>query len=187
VMIPLCGPTGASALFGPQKGATPAVVAELDAALAHYAEIIERDLGIAIRDVPGAGSAGGLGAGLMVFLNATMRSGAEMILKAMDFEERVKGADLVITGEGQIDTQTAHGKTIGVVATLAKQQGCPVVAVTGALGRDHERVYDLGIDAVVTLPDAPMTLDYAMTHADRLASQAAEGAVRLFCLGKSIA
>src|SRR5712692_4309634 len=102
VTIPLCGPSGASALFGPQKGATPEMVVQLDAALAHYASLIERDLGISVKDIPGAGAAGGLGAGLMAFLHATMRSGAQVVLEASRFEERARNANLVITAEGQI-------------------------------------------------------------------------------------
>src|SRR5438270_9393488 len=115
---PLCGPTGASAVYGPQKGATAEMVTELDAALAHYASIIERDLGLAVKDVPGAGAAGGLGAGLMTFLHATLRPGAQIVLEAVHLEVRLRTADLVITEEGQIDAQTAYGKGAGAVVVF---------------------------------------------------------------------
>src|SRR3989454_96571 len=134
VTNPLCGPMGASAVYGPQKGATPEMVAQLDAALNHYAQIIERDLGIAVRDVPGAGSAGGLGAGLLAFLHATLRPGAQIVLEAVHLEERMRTADLVITAEGQIDAQTAYGKSVGAAAGMAKRYGLPVIALAGSLG-----------------------------------------------------
>ncbi len=118
---PLCGPTGATAVYGPQKGATPEMVAQLDAALANYAEVIERDLGLSVKDIPGAGAAGGLGAGLIAFLHATLRPGAQIVLEAVHLEEQLPGADLVITAEGQLDAQTAYGKSVGAVAELAKR------------------------------------------------------------------
>lgn len=183
---PLCGPTGASAVYGPQKGATPEMVAQLDAALAHYAQIIERDLGVSVRDVPGAGAAGGLGAGLLAFLNATLRPGAQIVLEAVRLEERIRTADLVITAEGQLDTQTAYGKSVGAVAALAKRYGLPVLALAGSLGDNYQTVYALGVDAVAVLPSGPMALTYAMEHAARLTSDAAERACRLLQVGARI-
>src|SRR5213082_1514998 len=129
VTNPLCGPTGASAVYGPQKGATPEMVAQLDTALAHYAQIIERDLGKSVSDIPGSGAAGGLGAGLITFLHATLRPGAQIVLEAVHLEERLRTADLVITAEGQIDAQTAYGKSVGAVAEIAKRYELPVVAL----------------------------------------------------------
>src|SRR5713101_5546520 len=183
---PLCGPTGASAVYGPQKGATPEMVTELDAALAHYASIIERDLGLAVKDVPGAGAAGGLGAGLMTFLHATLRPGAQIVLEAVRLEERIRTADLVITAEGQLDTQTAYGKSVGAVAALAKRYGLPVLAIAGSLGDNYQTVYALGVDAVAALPSGPMTLTYAMENAARLTTDAAERACRLLQVGARI-
>jgi glycerate 2-kinase len=183
---PLCGPTGASAVYGPQKGATPEMVAQLDAALAHYAQIIERDLGLSVRDAPGAGAAGGLGAGLLAFLNATLRPGAQIVLEAVRLEERIRTADLVITAEGQLDTQTAYGKSVGAVAALAKRYGLPVLAIAGSLGDNYQAVYALGVDAVAALPSGPMTLTYAMEHASWLTSDAAERACRLLQVGARI-
>ncbi|HEV2582783.1 MAG TPA: glycerate kinase [Ktedonobacteraceae bacterium] len=183
---PLCGPTGASAVYGPQKGATPDMVAQLDAALAHYAGIIERDLGLSVRDIPGAGAAGGLGAGLLAFFRATLRPGAQIVLEAVHLEEQLRHADLVITAEGQIDAQTAYGKSVGAVAALAKRYGIPVLALAGGLGDHYQQVYALGIDAIAVLPSRPITLDYAMQHAAELASDAIERACKLLQLGATL-
>ena len=180
---PLTGPTGASAVYGPQKGATPAMVIELDNALAHYAAVIERDLGLSVRDIPGAGAAGGLGAGLMAFLHATLRPGAQIVLEAVKLEEQLSLADLVITAEGQIDSQTAYGKSVGAVSALAKRYRLPVLALAGSLGHNYQAVYDLGVDAVAVLPSKPMTLAYAMEHASQLAADATERALRLLQAG----
>src|SRR6266566_6185229 len=134
VTNPLCGPTGATAVYGPQKGATPEMIEELDKALAHYAKIIEQDLGMSVRDIPGAGAAGGLGAGLIAFLHAKLRPGAQIVFEAVHLEERIRTADLVITAEGQIDAQTAYGKSVGAVAEIAKRYDLPVLAFAGSLG-----------------------------------------------------
>jgi glycerate kinase len=140
VRNPLCGPEGASIVYGPQKGATPAIARELDAALRHYADVIKRELGIAVADVPGAGAAGGLGAGLIAFLRATIRPGIDVIAEAVRLPERIRGADLVLTGEGRLDGQTAFGKTVAGVARIAAAEGVPVIAVPGSLGDGWESV-----------------------------------------------
>ena len=186
VTNPLCGPTGASAVYGPQKGATPEMVEELDSALAHYAQIIEQDLGMSVREIPGAGAAGGLGAGLIAFLHATLRPGAQIVFEAIHLEERIRTANLVITAEGQIDTQTAYGKSVGSVAEIAKRYGLPVLALAGSLGDNYRVVYELGVDAVATLPSGPMTLAFAMENAARLLSDAAERACRLIQVGAKV-
>jgi glycerate kinase len=186
VTNPLCGPTGASAVYGPQKGATPAMVAELDAALAHYAEIIERDLGLAVREQPGAGAAGGLGAGLLAFLPATLRPGAQIILDAVRLEEQVRAADLVITAEGRLDSQTAYGKSVGAVAALAKKYHLPVLAIAGGLGDRYQEIYALGIDGIAVLPSGPMSLDEAMQRAARLTSETTERMLRIFQVGTEL-
>lgn len=183
VTNPLCGPTGASAVYGPQKGATPAMVAELDAALAHYARVLARDLGQAVQDIPGAGAAGGLGAGLLAFLHATLRPGAQIVLEAVRLEEQIREADLVITGEGQLDSQTAYGKSVGAVAALAKRYGLPVLAIAGSLEAGYQDIYHLGIDGIAVLPRGPMTLAEAMEQASRLASETTERALRIFKAG----
>ena len=183
---PLCGPTGASAVYGPQKGATPEMVVQLDAALAHYAQIIERDLGLTVGNIPGAGAAGGLGAGLLTFLHATLRPGAQIVLEAVQLEEQMRAADLVITAEGQLDSQTAYGKSVGAVAAMAKRYGLPVLALAGSLGNGYQVVYTLGVDAVAVLPSGPMTLPYAMEHAAELTSDCAERALRLLRTGANM-
>jgi len=186
VTNPLCGPTGASAVYGPQKGATPAMVAELDAALAHYAEIIEHDLGLAVREQPGAGAAGGLGAGLLAFLHATLRPGAQIILDAVRLEEQVQAADLVITAEGRLDSQTAYGKSVGAVAALAKKYHLPVLAIAGGLGDRYQEIYALGIDGIAVLPSGPMSLGEAMQQAARLTSETTERMLRIFRVGTEL-
>ncbi len=183
---PLCGPTGATAVYGPQKGATPEMIAQLDAALAHYAEVIERALGLSVKDIPGAGAAGGLGAGLITFLHATLQPGAQIVLEAVHLEEQLLGADLVITAEGQLDAQTAYGKSVGAVAELAKRYHLPVLALAGSLGEQYRTVYALGVDAVAVLPSGPMSLDYAMTHAATLMSDTTERALRMIGIGKTL-
>lgn len=183
VTNPLCGPTGASAVYGPQKGATPEMVTQLDAALEHYAQIIERDLGLAVRDVPGAGAAGGLGAGLLAFLHATLRPGAQIVMEAVQLEDRIRMADLVITAEGQLDSQTAYGKSVGAVAAMAKRYGLPVLAIAGGLGENYQEIYKLGVDAIAVLPSGPMTLEYAMEHAASLTRDTTERALRMLRLG----
>lgn len=183
---PLCGPVGASAVYGPQKGATPEMVAQLDVALSTYAQVIERDLGLSVKDLPGAGAAGGLGAGLIAFLGAILRPGAQIVLEAVKLEERVSSASLVITAEGQIDAQTAYGKSVGAVAAMAKRYGLPVLALAGSLGDNYQAVYELGIDAVTVLPSGPMSLSFAMEHAGQLTSDATERALRLLRIGAQL-
>jgi len=185
VTNPLCGPTGASAVYGPQKGTTPEIVAQLDAALAHYAQIIERDLGYAVQEVAGAGAAGGMGAGLLAFLRANLRPGASLVFETVGLEQHMQRADLVLTAEGQIDKQTTYGKSVSAVATLAKRFGLPVLALAGGLGNNYQCVYALGVDAVAVLPSGPMPLAYAMEHAATLMSDATERALRILRLGST--
>ena len=186
VTNPLCGPMGASAVYGPQKGATPGMVEELDKALAVYAQLIEQDLGMSVGEIPGAGAAGGLGAGLVAFLHAKLRPGAQIVFEAVSLEERIRKADLVITAEGQIDAQTAYGKSVGAVAEIAKRYGLPVLAFAGSLGENYQVVYKLGVDAVAALPASPMTLTYSMENATRLTSDAAERACRFMQVGARV-
>lgn len=186
VTNPLCGPEGASAIYGPQKGATPAMVAELDAALAHYAAILQRNLSADVRDVPGAGAAGGLGAGLLAFLKATLTPGAPLILETLRLDEHLRGAALLFTAEGRLDAQTAYGKSVAAVAARAQAQGVPVIALAGSLGAGYEALYQRGIAAMLPLPDAPLALDDAMQRADELLAAAAERAARLITIGRQI-
>ena len=151
VRNPLLGPEGASAIFGPQKGATPEMVGELDAALARYADVVERHIGRPVRDVPGAGAAGGLGAGLLAFLDARLVSGATLVLDAVGFGRSLGGVSLVITGEGRIDGQSAYGKLTQAVTAAARARGVPVVAVAGMVGEGVQAMRDAGIEAIETL------------------------------------
>ncbi len=178
VRNPLLGPMGASAVYGPQKGASPEMVAELDRALARYADVIEEFVGRPVRDVPGAGAAGGLGAGLMAFLDARLVSGAELVLNAVDFARRLSGADLVITGEGRIDAQSSYGKLTHAVALAARRAGVPVVAIAGTMAPGHETLLAAGLDEVELLVGDAVTLERAMGEPEPLIERAAERLVR---------
>ena len=162
---PLTGARGASAVFGPQKGATPEMVQALDANLARLARIVERDLGVAVDQVPGAGAAGGMGAAMLAFFGASLKPGIEIVTAALDLDTHVRDADLVITGEGRIDFQTVHGKTPIGVARVAKRHGKPVIGIAGALGANVGVVHGHGIDAVFSVLSRPCTLDEALRDA----------------------
>jgi len=181
---PLCGPTGASAIYGPQKGATPDMVRQLDDALGRYADVIERDLELDIRERPGAGAAGGLGAGLMAFLDAELRAGVDIVLEAVGLADRLPGADLVITGEGQFDRSTVFDKSPVGVARLAKKLSIPVIGIAGSLGEGFQGVHDCGVDAVFTLVSGPMTLDEAMANTSDLVASTTEEVLRAMLAGR---
>ena len=151
VRNPLLGPEGATAVYGPQKGATAEIQRELEAALTQYADVVEAFVGRDVRSVAGAGAAGGLGAGLIAFLDARLVSGSALVLDAVGFDKRLVGADLVITGEGRIDGQSIYGKLTHAVTVAAKRRGVPVVAVAGMIGPGHEAMRDAGIEAIETL------------------------------------
>ena len=153
VTNPLTGPHGASAVYGPQKGAGPDAVKELDAALARLAGLIERDLGKTVSELPGAGAAGGTGAGLVAFVGAVLEPGAPLVVGATGFDQQLPGTDLVFTGEGRADEQTAYGKAPGEVARRAAAAGIPVVLLAGSKGPGWEALQGLGVTAVVTMSD----------------------------------
>jgi glycerate kinase len=186
VTNPLTGPSGASAVYGPQKGATPEMVAELDAALQHFAGIIYRDLGVDVEQLPGAGAAGGLGAGLVAFTGARLRPGAEMVMEALRLDERLAGAQLVITGEGRLDSQTARfGKGPAAVARHARQAGIPVVALGGSVADETElRLLFDGLEPTVV---EPCSLDEAIAHARPLLVAASTRLMRLLLAGRRLA
>jgi len=165
---PLVGPTGASVVFGPQKGASGEMVDRLDAGLARWAEVVKRDLGKDVAGLPGAGAAGGLGAALAAFLDAELRSGIDIVLEAVGFDEHLKGADLVITGEGRIDEQTRFGKAVGGVLRHASAAGVPVVAVAGSCAGDLRPLYDAGLTAAFSIAPGPMSVAYSMSRASEL-------------------
>lgn len=158
---PLCGPAGASAVFGPQKGADTAMVARLDAGLRHFAQIVACDLGADILDLPGAGAAGGMGGGAVAFWDACLQMGIETVLDTVDFDRIVHGARLVFTGEGRLDSQSVRGKVIAGVGRRAKAAGVPVCAVVGAVGNGADGIYDLGISAVFSINHAPEPFETA--------------------------
>jgi glycerate kinase len=180
VTNPLCGPHGASAVYGPQKGATPEMVETLDRNLTHFAMIVERDLNVAIKDLPGSGAAGGLGGGLVAFAFGKLSPGIELVIKAVDLESRLKAADLCLTGEGALDGQSAFGKTAVGVAKLASSMGCPVLAMAGSIGPGARAVLDQGIDAYFSICPGPIKLRTAIQQAASLLENATEQAVRGF-------
>ena len=186
VTNPLTGPEGASAVYGPQKGATPETVDLLDAALAHFADVVRRDVGVEIDRVPGSGAAGGLGGGMIAFLGGRLSAGVDIILETLAFERRLDGADLVITGEGQLDFQTVYSKAPIGVARIAGKLDIPVVAIAGSLGEGFTDVHEHGIEAASAITRTPMTLEDASGNAHDLVASAAEQAVRMMLTGSRV-
>jgi len=179
---PLCGDKGASNIFGPQKGANENMIITLDENLSHYADMVEKYLGISIRDYPGAGAAGGLGGGLLAFLNAKLLPGINIVIETAALEDKLKDADLVITGEGMIDYQTQYGKTPFGVAKLAKKYNIPVIAIAGGIGRDAEELYSKGFDSIFSIVDKPMLLEEAIEHSGLLLQKTTERIMRVIKL-----
>jgi len=186
VTNPLCGPEGASAIFGPQKGASPEMVQELDAALANYARVIARDMGRDVSGHPGAGAAGGLGAGLMAFAGATLQSGIDMVCEVLGFNALLEGADLVITGEGRADHSTIFNKAPVGVARHARAHGIPTVLLAGGLGPGYEELYDHDLAALVCISDRPMSFDVSLSRTAELLEAAAERTMRLLLTGRAM-
>ncbi len=181
VTNPLTGVRGASAVFGPQKGATPGMVERLDGALAHYAAVIRRQMGREVDAVPGAGAAGGLGAGFLAFTDASMRSGVDLVVEATGLAQLASGADYCFTGEGCIDFQTQYGKTPVGVARAVKQASpdCTVVALSGCVGAGADQLHDLGIDAIFGIMPGVSTMRDALDHAAENLARTAEDVARL--------
>lgn len=177
---PLCGPQGASAIFGPQKGASVEQVQQLDQALGHFAGLCAQALGKDLRDEPGSGAAGGLGFAAKAFLGAQFRAGVEVVADLVSLEEAVRDADLVITGEGRFDAQTLRGKTPFGVARIARQQGVPVIVIAGTLGEGYQQMYEHGVDAAFALASGPMTLEQACADAPRLLQDRARDIARVW-------
>lgn len=186
VTNPLVGPTGASAVFGPQKGATPRMVAQLDSNLAHYATVIQTQLGIEVAHAPGTGGAGGLGAGLLAFTRSTMRAGVEIVSSIVRLAELAEGADYCFTGEGGIDFQTKYGKTPMGVAKAVRERNSDigVIAFAGNVGEGIDQLYDVGIDAVFGIVSGAMSLDKAIAAGPENLSRAAENVGRLIRIGQ---
>ncbi|MXZ90567.1 MAG: glycerate kinase [Chloroflexi bacterium] len=185
VTNPLCGDTGASTIFGPQKGATPEMVAELDACLSNLARVIQTDLGIDVLDTPGSGAAGGLGAGLIAFAGCELRSGIDMVCDALDFDRHAANADLVITGEGRADRSTAFDKAPVGIARRSKALGVTTLLLAGSLGPGYEVLYQHGIDAIIPIAEEPATLEFSLLNGAELLERGAERAIRLYHLGRS--
>jgi len=179
----LCGPEGASAVYGPQKGATLEMIEALDRYLAHFAAIVERDLGVAIKNQPGSGAAGGLGGGLVAFASGKLEPGIKLIINAVNLAVRLENADLCLTGEGAIDAQSAFGKTAVGVAQLARSLQCPTLALAGSIGPGAEAVLEHGIDAYFSICPGPISLDQAIDQAGTLLERATEQVVRGFLAG----
>lgn len=182
---PLYGPRGASAVYGPQKGATPEMVEQLDRALRRLAEVIQRELGLDVQQIPGSGAAGGLGAGLVAFLGARLVSGIDIVLDAVNFQERIRGADVIVTAEGGVDRQTAFGKAPSGVLRAARSLGIPVVVVGGSLADDAVELYDQGFSAIVGCTPRPMELDEAVARTFTSLAEAGRMIAGLIALGRA--
>lgn len=180
---PLCGKRGASAVYGPQKGATKEMVELLDLALANYAQKIKDEIGVDVLNIPGSGAAGGLGAGILAFLRGSLKPGIKIILDAVDFENKVKDASMVLTGEGKIDEQTAYGKAPMGVAQAAQKYNVPVLAFGGILGSNYEKVYEKGIDYVSGNVQSIMDLDQAIADGYKLLADNVERTMRAINVG----
>ena len=183
VRNPLCGEKGATYTFGKQKGGSPETLKRLEKGMLNYRNVLIRDLGADPDEIPGSGAAGGLGAALSIFFKAEMRSGIETVLELTGFDEKIKGADLIVTGEGRSDCSSAYGKVVCGVGEHAKKAGIPAVALCGSLGEGYEELYHHGISSFVTSVDTPMSEAEAMKRADELAYKAA---IRLFGMVKSL-
>ena len=183
---PLCGPRGASAVYGPQKGATPELVTELDAALSVFARVAADATGRDMATASGAGAAGGLGAGLLFFTPASLRPGVAIVLETTGFDALVKDADLVITGEGRTDFQTAMGKAPVGVAAVAKRHGVPVLCLSGGLGEGADDVLAHGIDGLASIVPQPMALEDCMAQGAALLEAAAARVCRLLKVGQAL-
>lgn len=177
---PLTGANGAARIYAPQKGADSATVEKLEANLQHLAALIRKQLNTDIENTPGAGAAGGLGGGLMAFTGAALKKGFDIVAETSRLESKIKQANLVITGEGKVDSQTKYGKTPYGVLLLAKKHNIPVIALAGTLGNDYQQLYTLGFSGIFSILDAPVTLEKAIQSAPELLTRSAESVYRLF-------
>ena len=177
VTNPLCGPNGATYTFGQQKGGTPEILDRLEKGMQNYRDVIIREFGINPDEIQGSGAAGGLGAALKVFLHAEMKSGIETVLDLIDFDARLEGVDLVVTGEGRTDWQSCFGKVMQGVGDRSAKHQVPVAALCGGLGPDYEKIYAHGIRSIMTTVDGPMPLKEALDNASELYYK---GAIRMF-------
>ncbi|MEC2057640.1 glycerate kinase [Peribacillus psychrosaccharolyticus] len=182
---PFVGPTGATYVFGPQKGATEAMVKVLDANLLHFANKIEEKMGVRLHDSPGAGAAGGIGGAFQAFFPSTLRRGVDVVVEYARLEEQLENADLVITGEGQVDFQTAYGKTPMGVAQSAKAKNIPTIILAGSYEGKIDSLYQYGVIGVYSVMNKPMTLDQAMKDASLLLEKTAEQVCRTYFFNRA--
>ena len=183
---PLTGPDGATYTFGKQKGGSPEILDELEQGMIHYAALIREKVGTDVDQIPGSGAAGGLGAAFCVFLKAEMKSGIETVLDLIHFDELLEGVDLVITGEGRIDWQSAFGKVPSGIGNRCRKKGIPAIAIVGGMGDKAEMIFDHGIDSIITTINGAMGLDEALERAEELYAGAAERAFRMVKAGMKI-
>jgi glycerate kinase len=186
VTNPMCGPSGASSVFGPQKGASPAMVHTLDQGLLHFSRLIREQTGKDITELPGAGAAGGLGGGLIAFLSATLMPGTDVVFETVGMERLIAQSDIVFTGEGRTDSQTLMGKAPYRVAALARQLGKPVVCLSGGIAQGAQQLYEHGVNVVTGAVQAPMTLQEAVGRSPELVRQAASAVARSIQIGMGI-
>ncbi|MEE3346049.1 MAG: glycerate kinase, partial [Chloroflexota bacterium] len=183
VSNPLTGDEGASAVYGPQKGATPEMVAQLDNALSNFAEIVKKDIGKNVSEISGAGAAGGLGAGMLAFMGAELKAGVDIVLETVQLREKLSGVDLVITGEGGMDFQTVYNKAPIGVARIAGEFNIPTIAIAGLLGQNFTVVHDHGIRAATSIVDGPISLEESSERASELISNSVEESLRFISVG----
>lgn len=183
---PLTGPDGATYTFGKQKGGTPEILDELEAGMKSYAQVVGAALGKDIDNLPGAGAAGGLGAAVCGFLNATLKSGIETVLDLIDFDQMLEGVDVVVTGEGRIDWQSAFGKVPSGIGMRCKKKGIPAVAIVGGMGKGAEKIYEFGVDSIIPTINGAMDIEEALERAEELYKGAADRMFRFLKVGMSI-
>ena len=186
VTNPLCGENGATRTFGKQKGGTPEILDELEAGMENYRELLRREFGIDIDEEPGAGAAGGLGAALLSFLRAELRSGIETVLDLIEFDKKLEGVSLVVTGEGRADWQSAFGKVMQGVGRRCLRQGVPAVAIVGSMGDGAEQIFDYGIESMITTVNGVMPLEEALERAEELYLGAARRLFRMLRAARSL-
>jgi glycerate kinase len=183
---PLTGTDGATYTFGKQKGGTPEILDELEAGMKNYAAVIRDKLGKDVDQIPGAGAAGGLGAALCVFLHATLKSGIETVLDLIDFDGLLEGTDLVVTGEGRIDWQSAFGKVPSGIGLRCRAKGVPAVALVGGMGTGAEKIYEFGVESIIPTINGAMDIEEALERAEELYSNAAERMFRMLRVGMGL-
>jgi glycerate kinase len=185
VTNPLTGKSGAAAVFGPQKGATPEMVILLDQGLQNMSRIVQEQLGIVIDHLPGAGAAGGLGGGMVAFLGGALTSGVKLVMDVTGLQEKLPGSAMLFTGEGRLDGQSVLGKTISGVGKAALAAGVPVIAIVGSLGEGYETIYEAGVVGVTSIISRPMALDEALQNAATLVTDATARSLRLYLAGQA--